>query len=139
MKKNIVSIIFLMIAHLSFAQQKMLSMEDAMLNARTILAPETLKQLQFIKGTADYVYLKKINGQDTWVKGNFKSNEETVYLTIAQFNEKLRAASLDTLATLPPIQFNNDSWIVNLKGQKLSFNPLNKDYKIVIDKNIASK
>ena len=139
MKKNIAFIIFLAISNLVIAQQKMLSMEDAMVNARTTLAPETLKQLQFIKGTGDYVYLKKINSIDTWMKGNFKSNEENVFLSLAQFNEKLRAASLDTVTALPPMQFSNDSWTVNLKGQKVSFNPLNKEFKTLIDKNISSK
>ena len=139
MKKNIAFIIFLVISNLVTAQQKMLTMEDAMVNARTTLAPETLKQLQFIKGTSDYVYLKKINSIDTWMKGNFKSNEENVFLSLAQFNEKLRAASLDTVTTLPPMQFSNDSWTINLKGQKVSFNPLNKEFKTLIDKNISSK
>jgi dipeptidyl-peptidase-4 len=44
-----------------FAQKKLLTMEDAMVKNRTTLAPENLKQLQFIYGSTDYVYLKKIN------------------------------------------------------------------------------
>ena len=52
----------LLVAGHSFAQQKMLSIQDALVNNRTTLAPENLRQLQFVKGTNDYVYLKKING-----------------------------------------------------------------------------
>ena len=139
MKRIIASLLFLLLANIAIAQQKMLTMEDAMLNARTTLAPENLKQLQFIKGTSDYVYLKKIDGTETWVKGNFKSASETVFLTLQQFNEKLRAASLDTVKALTAVQFNADSWIVNLKGQRLSLNPLTNEYKVLIDKNTASK
>ena len=139
MKRIIPSLIFLLLANIAIAQQKMLTMEDAMLNARTTLAPENLKQLQFIKGTSDYVYLKKTDGTESWVKGNFKSASETIFLTLQQFNEKLRAASLDTVKALTAVQFNADSWIVNLKGQKLSLNPLTNEYKVLIDKNTASK
>ncbi len=139
MKKTITSIILLLIATISIAQQKMLTMEDAMLNARTTLAPETLKQLQFIKGSNDYVYLKKINGADTWVKGNFKSKEESVFLTLEQFNAKLRAASMDTVKALPPIQFSTDKMTVTLKGQQLSFDNTGNGTTVLVDKNTASK
>ena len=139
MKKYIAAIIVLLISNFSIAQQKMLSMEDAMLNARTTLAPETLKQLQFIKGTNDYVYLKKTSGTDSWVKGNFKSNEESVYLTLAQFNQRLRTATIDTVAAMPAIQFSSDKWITTLKGQKYAFNTADATYKVLLDKNISSK
>ena len=67
-------------------------MEDAMVKNRTTLAPENLKQLQFIYGTSDYVYLKKVNDADVWVKGNLTSKEEAPFLTLTQLNEKLKAA-----------------------------------------------
>ncbi|MEO8769538.1 MAG: DPP IV N-terminal domain-containing protein [Ferruginibacter sp.] len=139
MKRNFIFLLSFLVTNLSFAQQKMLSMEDAMVNNRTTLAPENLKQLQFIKGTDDYVYVKKTDGIDAFVKGNFKSKQDDVFLTLIQFNEKLRAASLDTMAAFPPIQFNADKWIVNIKGRKFSLSPLTNEYKTIIDKNIASK
>ncbi|HSN61415.1 MAG TPA: hypothetical protein VLR49_10800, partial [Ferruginibacter sp.] len=74
------------------AQNKLLTLEDAMVKNRTTLAPENLKQLQFIYGTADYVFQKKIDGADAWIRGNFKTKEENVFLTLAQLNEKLVAA-----------------------------------------------
>ena len=139
MRKYIAAIILLVISNASIAQQKMLSMEDAMLNARTTLAPETLKQLQFIKGTNDYVYLKKINGTDTWVKGNFKSKDETVFFTLEQLNHRLRVAGIDTVTALPQIQFSNDKYTITLKGQKYAFNTTDSLYKIVMKKDIAEK
>ncbi len=137
MKKSIIFLLVCFLNSIVIGQQKMLSMEDAMLNARTTLAPENLRQLQFIKGTNEYVYLKKDDAGDIFVKGDFKS--ETEYVTLKRFNEKLKAAGLDSMKSLPPIQFNSDKWIVNIKGLKYSFNPLNNDYKIVINKAIASK
>ncbi len=122
-----------------FAQQKMLTMQDAMVNARTTLAPENLRQLQFIKGTDDYIYLKKIDGKDIFVRGNFKSKEETPFLTLSQFNQRLRAGTLDTVAAFPPIQFNNDNWVVSLKGTKYSFSNTSDEYKVVVQKWLGAK
>ncbi|MFT3910152.1 MAG: DPP IV N-terminal domain-containing protein [Ferruginibacter sp.] len=139
MKRTFLFLFTLFVANFSFAQQKTLTMEDAMLNSKTTLAPETLRQLQFIKGTNEYVYLKKTEGTDTYLKGDFKSKEDVVFLTLAQFNEKLRAASLDTMTSLPPIQFGSDNWTVNIKGQKISFNASTKEYKTIINKNLSKK
>ena len=139
MRKYVIAAILIAIALPAFTQQKTLSMEDAMLNARTTLAPENLRQLQFVKGTNDYVYLKKINGTDTWVKGNFKSKDESEYLTLAQLNRRLRAAGLDSVASVPSIQFSKDKWMLSLKGQKYAFNMGDSLYKVVVDKNIFSK
>ncbi len=139
MRKYLAAIILLVICNSSIGQQKMLSMEDAILNARTTLAPENLKQLQFIKGTNDYVYMKKADGRDFWVKGNFTSKVETTFLTLAQLNSRLRAAGIDTVAVLPSIQFNTDKWVLTLKGQKYFFNTKDSLYKIMISKSIGEK
>lgn len=139
MKRITALLILLLPAGLLIAQQRLLSMEDAMLNARTTLAPDNLKQLQFIKGTNDYVYLKKIDGKEAWVKGDFAGREETVFLTLLQFNDKLRAASLDTVKALMPVQFGADNWIITLKGQRVSLNARDNGYTVLLDKNTASK
>ena len=142
-KNDMQKIVFLFLAScvlsVTNAQQKTLTIEDAMINARTTLAPENLRQLQFIKGTNEYVYLKKINGIDTWMKGDFKSSGENVFLTLADLNNKLRGASLDTLATLPPMQLFNDKWVVSIKGQKLAISATGNDVKTLISKSISGK
>lgn len=139
MKRSFIFLFGLVLFNVSVAQQKMLTMEDAMINSKTTLAPESLRQLQFVKGTDDYIYLKKTDGVDSYVRGNFKSKEDVAFLTLAQFNERLRAASLDTMKTLPPVQFSTEGWMVNIKGQKYSFSATTKDYATIIDKNTASK
>jgi len=110
-------------------------MEDALINNRTVLAPENLKQLQFLFGTDDYVYLNR----DVWVRGNFKTTEHP-FLTLTDLNQKLRAAALDTAAVMPPIQFNQGSeWIIFLNGSKIALNPVINQKRILIDKTIAAK
>ena len=139
MKRNFIFLITLFISQQLFAQDKILTMEEAILNARTTLAPENLRQLQFVKGTADYIYLKKTDGIDAYVRGNFKSTEDVVFLTLERFNEKMRAAWLDTLKALPAIQFNIDNWIVSIKGQKFALNSMDTGFTVITDKGIADK
>jgi dipeptidyl-peptidase-4 len=68
MKKLVIFFLLSTTSFLSIAQNKLLTLEDALVNNKTTLAPENLRQLQFVYGTDDYVYLKKINDKDVWVR-----------------------------------------------------------------------
>ncbi len=138
MKKYLL-VFFLFLATSSFAQLQQLTMEEAMLNARTTLAPENLKQLQFIKGTNDYVYIKKVNGADTWMKGSFTSKEESTFVTLSQFNNQLRKLSIDTVTSMPAVQFFKDHWTSTVKGQKIYCNTVSGECKIAINKELNAK
>lgn len=137
--KKIFSLVLIFISITAGAQQKMLTMQDAMLNARTTLAPENLRQLQFIKGTNDYVYVKKIDGTDVFVRGNFASNEEVPFLTLTQFNGRLKNVKQDSLRAFPPVQFNNNNYIVSIKGTKYSFSTTDQSYSTLLEKSLAAK
>lgn len=139
MYKFILFLVFVFGCNLTQAQQKMLTMQDAMLNARTTLAPQSLKQLQFINGTDNYVYASGEKGNELWMTGNFKSKTDVPYLTLAQINSRLKLAQLDTFTSLPPLQFNNDNWIVNLKGSKYALNHADDKYKILSDGRYVQK
>ena len=114
-------------------------MEDAMVKNRSALAVENLKQLQFVYGTNDYVYLKKIAEKEVWIKGNFKT-PETPFLTLEQLNDKIKIAGYSELKTMPAIQFNKSSdWIFSVDGNKMAFNPLTNQSKIILPKTMAAK
>lgn len=49
---------------IAYAQQKMLTVEDAVLKQRTSLAPDRLMQLQWVKGTEILSYVVKVNGKE---------------------------------------------------------------------------
>ena len=139
MKRNIFFLI-LIFSLPGIAQNKLLTMEDAMVKNRTTLAPENLKQLQFVYGTNDYVYLKKMNDQEMWMRGNFRAKADTVFLTLARLNEKLQAASYVELKTMPAIQFNKGvGWIMTINGSKISYNPATNQVKEIISKTIGEK
>ncbi|SHG19014.1 S9 family peptidase [Pedobacter caeni] len=140
MKKLILVCQLVSVAFYGIAQTKTLTMQDAMSNARTTLAPENLSQVQFIYGTEDYVYAKRLASGPVWITGNFKSKEEQPFLTLSQLNQQLKSAQKDTLATMPFIQFNQGAdWILYLNGSKVAFNPSKKSYKTVVNADIAGK
>lgn len=121
-----------------FAQKKMLTIEDALVNNRTTLAPENLRQLQFIRGTNDYVYLKKEEGKEKWMKGGFK-NEEQELLALTQLNVALRNASFDTAAAMPVSQFSGTEMTFAVKGAKYRYNLVNGQVSKIINKELNSK
>ncbi len=121
------------------AQNKLLTMEDALVRNRTTLAPENLQQLQFVYGTEDYVYLEKINDKDVWVKGGFKKTEQP-FLSLDDLNQKLKTAGADTVTSIPAIDFNKGKeWILTVNGSKIALDPVTNQKRILIDKTIATK
>ncbi|WEK20369.1 MAG: DPP IV N-terminal domain-containing protein [Candidatus Pedobacter colombiensis] len=140
MKKLILLIHLVSIAFCGFAQNKQLTMQDAMMNARTTLAPENLSQIQFIYGTEDYVYAKRIGNAPVWLSGNAKTKEDQPFLTLSLLNQKLRTAQKDTLKMLPVIQFNQGTnWIFTLNGSKVALNPVKNTVEVLVDQSLMSK
>ena len=139
MKKIILAFLLNAISFFCIAQGKLLTMEDALVNNRTTLAPENLRQLQFVYATDDYVYLKKINGKDVWVRGNIK-NSEAPFLSLEQLNQKLKAAVYDTATEMPDIKFNQSAeWIMTVNKNKIALNPVTGKIRTVINKSFADK
>jgi dipeptidyl-peptidase-4 len=140
MKKLILCLHLLSIAFYGVAQNKQLTIQDAMSNARTTLAPENLSQIQLIYGTENYVYAKRVGGEPVWMTGNFKAQQEQQFLSLAQLNQKLKSFQKDTLKAMPFIQFNQGpDWILTVDGSKVAFNPTKNTYKVIVDATIASK
>ena len=122
------------------AQTKMLTMEDALVRNRTTLAPENLRQLQFIYGTEDFVYLKRVGDNEVWMKGNFTSSAEQRFLSLDDLNQKLKFAGTDGLTGMPMIQFNNSpEWMFSVNGGRFALNPTTNRLRVIIDKSIANK
>jgi dipeptidyl-peptidase-4 len=140
MKKYLFLLPLLVLFSSVSAQNKLLTIEDALVKNRSVLAPENLRQLQFVYGTEDYVYLKKIDNKDVWVKGNFRSSLEQTFLSLDDLNQKLRAAGYDNLAAMPAIQFNKPTgWIFSVHGNRVALDPVSNKIKVLIDKSIINK
>lgn len=140
MKKLILLTCLGAIAFCSFAQHKELTMQDAMSNARTTLAPENLSQIQFIYGTEDYIYAKRIGNVPVWLSGSAKTKEDQPFLTLTDLNQKLRTAQRDTLEMMPTIQFNQGpDWILSSNGSKIALNPVKNTARVLIDQSLSDK
>ena len=121
------------------AQNKLLTMEDAMVRNRTSLAPANLRQLQFIHGTEDYVYLKNEKGVDIWMRGNLQSKAETEFLSLDQLNERMRLADMRTFNTMPVINFSTSPrWLITSRSGKFAYDPQRKKVEILVDSTMAS-
>ncbi|MCC6258944.1 MAG: DPP IV N-terminal domain-containing protein [Chitinophagaceae bacterium] len=118
------------------AQEKQLTMDDAMLGARTSLAPQNLKQLQFVEGTNRYVYLKKSDNGEIWMQGEYKK-PETAFLDLTSFNAQVRMAGLDTFKNWPSIRFQKDSWTISSTGAKFRVYPASHRLETLISKEIG--
>ncbi len=136
--KKLFFFLLILLSFTAVAQQKMLTMQEAM-GAPAALLPENLRQLQFLKGTDDYIYIKKVNGADVFVRSNFTSKEETSFLTLQQFNQRLKNVKQDSMKTFPQIQFAADNYMVSIKGTKYAFSTADLSYKTMVEKSISSK
>jgi dipeptidyl-peptidase-4 len=139
MKRFILSVQLILIAVCGIAQQKQLTMQDAMGNARTTLAPQNLTQIQFLYGTENYVYAKRAGNEPLWMKGG-SEEEEKPFLSLAELNVKLRAAGLDSVKGMPMIQFNQGpDWIIGLNGAKVALNPATNKSRVLVNADLAGK
>lgn len=139
MKKLFFLVLTVCLSTIIFSQQKPLSLEDAFLRARTTLAPENLAQLQFFENSNDYVYLKKQNGQDIWMRGNYKLvGQEWPFLALTTLNEYMQEAGAEAFKVMPAIRFGVDGWVMNNNGNKIRYSPLTKKVTVLLSKELAS-
>jgi dipeptidyl-peptidase-4 len=72
------------------AQQKLLSIEDAVLKQRTTLAPERLSQLQWIPNTPIFSYVGKKNAIELLITQDATDLNRDTVLLLADFNTALQ-------------------------------------------------
>jgi len=133
MKRLIFFFPLLLAVFCGFAQQRQLTMQDAMSNARTTLAPQNLSQLQFVYGTEQYVYAKRVGNEPVWVKGDFKGAEQP-FLTLGQLNARLKSAGADTLKSMPVVQFDQGpDWILMTAAGKTALDPVKNTVRVLVD------
>jgi dipeptidyl-peptidase-4 len=137
--KKLALIPCLLIQLLVVAQEKLLTLEDAFLRARTTLAPQSLSQLQFFENSNDYIYLKKTENGDTWFKGNSGLKQEMPFLDLSQLNTALKTAGSDTVKTMPAIKFTSQGWVMNVNNNKIRLRPLQHQYSVLLPKQLANK
>ena len=140
MKKIVLSLLLLSAFFAGNAQQKNMSMLDAMVNVRGSLAPENLRGLQFLYGKEDYVYIKQSGTEMVWFTGNVQTKQDKPFLSLSQLNQKLKTANLDTLKAMPAIRFNEGKeWLFSLKGAQVAYDPAKNTFTTLMDASLAAQ
>ena len=115
MRKHILIIGALIMGSTIIAQDKLLTIQEAVLKGRTSLAPKRLQALSFIKGANKFSYI-----DDNIVKvGDNATGKTTDVVSLKDLNGVLKSGSKDTLAALTVITWKdaNQFYFSNKKGE----------------------
>ncbi len=131
--KKITVLTGLFIASFSFAQEKLLTIQEALWKGRTVLAPKRLQSLAFINGTDKYTYV--IN--DELLVGDNKTGKSQSVLSLKEMNSNLKIAKKDTLPSLTTVYWKNRSqfYFSNSKGEMI----YDLDKKVILDTDRSSQ
>lgn len=142
-----VTFVLLLINVISFAQEKYFSIEDVVFNSYSSLAPNTLKQLNWIPKT-DYIsYVKTDEVNEKIVKADISGKFEQSIITLKQLNNIIKLNSLgDTLKRIPLINWKaSDSfwfWKDTIRVEYTLYSNelkiLNRIYSNASDKFVSS-
>jgi len=115
MRKQVFIISALIIGATSIAQEKLLTIQDAILKGRTSLAPTRLQSLSFIPGHDQFSYILN----NTIFLGDKKNGKTGPLISLNDLNNKLKTSSKDTLTSLINVTWKNLSqfYFSNKKGE----------------------
>ncbi|MFZ7170178.1 MAG: hypothetical protein ACO1G2_08355, partial [Bacteroidota bacterium] len=83
-------------------------MEDAILNAKTNLAPANLSQLGWIKNSISYYYVDNRLADATLFVGDDGIVHDEKIISLSEINDRLKRLKTDTLARFPAVEWKND-------------------------------
>jgi dipeptidyl-peptidase-4 len=112
------------------AQDKLLTTEDVVLKGRTVLSPQRISNLQWIKGTDMYSFTDTTGGEKLW-RGSLK-NANAVLLSLTELNHAMKMAGHDTLAKFPAFEWRTHHLFqFTSKDTLYHYDLLNKSLSIV--------
>lgn len=120
MNKSIIILFLYLLPGFSPAQNKELTVKDAVLKQRTTLGPAKPVQLQWIKDSQEYSQVK----DNRLEKTNAADGKTTVITGLDKLNSFLKSQKADTLAKFPVIE-----WV---SSGEFRFNSGNKSYKYLV-------
>jgi dipeptidyl-peptidase 4 len=108
------------------AQDKMLTMEDAIINPA--LQPENLRQLNWVAGSDDFTYVK----DNALVRGSAKSTKHKTILAVDKLSAALQAAGAKEVKSFPAVLWQDaHTMVLNLQGKIFNYNLKNGKATIV--------
>lgn len=120
LKPSIKTAIIAIISFYSFAslaQNKLLTIQEAVLKGRTTLAPKRLQGLSFVKNSNQFSFIDN----NTIKLGDQQSGKIKELLSLKELNAQLKSSTKDTLAALTSITWKNGNqfYFTNKKGELL--------------------
>ena len=109
------------------AQDKLLTIQDAVLKGRTALAPKRLQNLTFVKGADKFSYI-----DNNVIKvGENASGKTNDLISLADLNKAIKAASKDTLKAINSVEWKNANEFYFSSGKReLIYNASSKSVSV---------
>jgi dipeptidyl-peptidase-4 len=104
---RLLALLIIFLPSLGVAQLKQLTLEEAVLQQRSTLAPKRLPQLQWIKGSNDYSFVETRDKVEYLMRGNATAKGAKTVVSIADLNKAIRVAGADSLPRLMPVSWEN--------------------------------
>jgi dipeptidyl-peptidase 4 len=107
MKKNVVTIILICISTILFSQNKILTIDDAVIGVNAHMYPERISRLQWQGDSENYTFVK----DNTIIQSNVKSKKETEIFTLEELNEILTKNDFEERKSMPYYTWYNTNTI----------------------------
>src|ERR1035437_4577647 len=133
MKNHIQSLVLvLLFVNTCSAQNKLLTIEDALNKSKTTLAPKKLQQLNWIKNTHEFYYVDK---QELY---KVDANHATIIKPVVsrtQLNQQLKTFTKDSLVNFPTIEWKDLTAFTFTQSDSIyNFNLLTQQLVLSIEK-----
>ncbi len=96
----------------TFAQSKLLTINDAVQGQRSYLAPKRMNQLQWVKGTNKYSYMERQGNREVIITGEPGRKEKDAIFASDLVGARMAEYGIDSFAGFPPFQWMDANTIV---------------------------
>jgi dipeptidyl-peptidase 4 len=117
-------LVLILVSHFSAkAQDKLLTIQEAVWKGRTTLAPARLQNIQFVPGTSSFFYVEN----NKVLKGDNTNGKTKEWFKLTELNAVLKGAKRDTLKGIPFLKFKDPltCWF-NQGKETVAYNTLAK-------------
>lgn len=125
--KNRFLLFLLLLATAATAQNKMLTIEDAVMKQRSTLAPKRLDQLNWIKGSDQYYYIQK-EGDESWLMTGTPG--KTPAAKLLSLSDLFSAAK--AIRTVKPLELKSFPLITWISKDAFRFTAIDLDFTYTV-------
>ncbi len=139
---SLIILTFIICTQLTYSQNKILTVEDVVINSYTKLLQSNLEQLNWIPSTTNYTYIEKQNENIALLKFNVKSDKADTILTLSQLNNFLKVQNFNEVSHFPIINWiDKNSFYFWIENNLFTYNTLSKSFTLTnsLEENSENK